>query len=143
MLKGIAACISPALLQVLSEMGCGDTLVLAGANFPAAACAKETILLRADGVGTLPLLEGILKLLPLDENVPNPVQLVERTSADGDLPVYKIRGQLKYKVEDIERYVVGQLRPVYRTVYAQRQPRTKAKSAGAGGCGYVPGMKVV
>ena len=70
MLKGIAACISPALLQVLSEMGCGDTLVLAGANFPAAACAKETILLRADGVGTLPLLEGILKLLPLDENVP-------------------------------------------------------------------------
>ena len=87
MLKGIAACISPALLQVLSEMGCGDTLVLAGANFPAAACAKETILLRADGVGTLPLLEGILKLLPLDENVPNPVQLVERTSADGDLAV--------------------------------------------------------
>ena len=87
MLKGIAACISPALLQVLSEMGCGDTLVLAGANFPAAACAKETILLRADGIGTLPLLEGILKLLPLDENVPNPVQLVERTSADGDLPV--------------------------------------------------------
>lgn len=53
----------------------------------AAACAKETILLRADGVGTLPLLEGILKLLPLDENVPNPVQLVERTSADGDLAV--------------------------------------------------------
>ena len=87
MLKGIAACISPALLQVLSEMGCGDTLVLAGANFPAAACAKETILLRADGVGTLPLLEGILKLLPLDENVPNPVQLVERTSADEDLAV--------------------------------------------------------
>ena len=59
MLKGIAACISPALLQVLSEMGCGDTLVLAGANFPAAACAKETILLRADGIGTLPLLEGM------------------------------------------------------------------------------------
>ena len=87
MLKGIAACISPALLQVLSEMGCGDTLVLAGANFPAAACAKETILLRADGVGTLPLLEGILKLMPLDENVPNPMQLVERTSVDGDLPV--------------------------------------------------------
>ena len=77
MLKGIAACISPALLQVLSEMGCGDTLVLAGANFPAAACAKETILLRADGVGTLPLLEGILKLLPLDENVtPSAVSLV-------------------------------------------------------------------
>lgn len=71
------------------------------------------------------------------------VDTLRRICADGDLPVYKIRGQLKYKVEDIERYVTGQLRPVYRTVYAQRQPRTKAKSAGAGGCGYVPGMKVV
>ena len=33
------------------------------------------------------MLEGILKLLPLDENVPNPMQLVERTSADEDLAV--------------------------------------------------------
>ncbi len=31
-------------------------MVLARAG-PAAACAKETILLRADGIGTLPLLE--------------------------------------------------------------------------------------
>ncbi len=68
---------------------------------------------------------------------------LRRICDDGELPVYKIRGQLKYKVEDIERYVAGQLRPVCRTVYAQRQPRTKAKNAGAGGCGYYPGMKVV
>ena len=68
------------------------------------------------------------------------VDTLRRICADGNLPVYKIRGQLKYKVE---RYVAGQLKPAYRTVYAQRQPRTKAKSAGSGGCGYVPGMKVV
>ena len=64
MLKGIDRCISPELLKVLSEMGCGDTLVIADANFPAAACAKENILIRADGVGTARMLEAVLRLLP-------------------------------------------------------------------------------
>ena len=64
MLKGIAKCISPELLKVLSEMGCGDTLVIADANFPAAACAKENILIRADGVGAAQMLEGILRVFP-------------------------------------------------------------------------------
>lgn len=75
MLKGIAACISPALLQVLSEMGCGDTLVLAGANFPGSRLRQGDDSPPGRRCRTLPLLEGILKLLPLDENVPNPVQL--------------------------------------------------------------------
>lgn len=82
MLKGIAKCISPELLKVLSEMGCGDTLVIADANFPAAACAKENILIRADGVDAGQMLEGILQLFPLDESIPNPVQLVEKTACD-------------------------------------------------------------
>lgn len=87
MLKGVPACISPALLKILSEMGCGDTLVLAAANFPAAACARDAIVIRADGVGTLPLLRGILQFVPLDKHVPNPVQLIERTAADAQLSV--------------------------------------------------------
>ncbi len=82
MLKGIDRCISPELLKVLSEMGCGDTLVIADANFPAAACAKENILIRADGVGTARMLEAVLRLLPLDDSIPNPVQLVEKTAWD-------------------------------------------------------------
>jgi len=86
MLKGIDRCISPELLKVLSEMGCGDTLVIADANFPAAACAKENILVRADGVGTVRMLEAVLRLLPLDESIPNPVQLVEKTAYDEQIP---------------------------------------------------------
>lgn len=86
MLKGIANCISPELLKVLCEMGCGDTLVIADANFPAAACAKENILIRADGVGSAQMLEAVLKLFPLDESIPNPVQLVEKTALDTETP---------------------------------------------------------
>ena len=86
MLKGISRYLSPELLKVLSEMGAGDTIVIAGANFPAAACAKENMLLRVDGVGTAQLLEAILRVFPLDESIPNPVQLVEKVAADEAVP---------------------------------------------------------
>ena len=36
MLKGINPIIPPALLKVLSEMGHGDTIVIADGNFPSA-----------------------------------------------------------------------------------------------------------
>ena len=86
MLKGIAKCISPELLKVLCEMGCGDTLVIADANFPAAACARENILIRADGVGSARMLEAVLRLFPLDESIPNPVQLIEKPALDEEIP---------------------------------------------------------
>ena len=47
MLKGINPMISPELLKMLCEMGHGDEIVIADANFPAVTCAKR--LVRADG----------------------------------------------------------------------------------------------
>nr|MBP8972773.1 fucose isomerase [Anaerolineae bacterium] len=47
MLKGIPRIIPPELLKVLAEMGHGDDLVLADANFPAASVARR--LVRCDG----------------------------------------------------------------------------------------------
>ena len=47
MLKGISPLISPELLKVLCEMGHGDEIVLADANFPSETTGKRVI--RADG----------------------------------------------------------------------------------------------
>uniref|UniRef100_A0AAQ4QXY4 L-fucose mutarotase n=1 Tax=Gasterosteus aculeatus aculeatus TaxID=481459 RepID=A0AAQ4QXY4_GASAC len=74
-LKGIPAVLSPELLFALAQMGHGDELVLADANFPASSiCACGPKEIRADGLGIPQLLEAILKLLPLDTYVPSPVQ---------------------------------------------------------------------
>jgi len=65
MLKGISPLISPELLKILSEMGHGDEIVLADAHFPSHSVGQRVI--RADGIGTVPLLKGILDLIPLDQ----------------------------------------------------------------------------
>lgn len=64
MLKGIAKVISPELLKILSEMGHGDEIVIADANFPSASMGKRVI--RADGIGGTEMLDAVLSLLPLD-----------------------------------------------------------------------------
>jgi L-fucose mutarotase len=64
MLKTNPKIISPDLLKILSEMGHGDEIVLADANFPGASLAKR--LVRADGHGVPELLSAILELIPLD-----------------------------------------------------------------------------
>jgi len=64
MLKGISAVLSPDLLKLLFEMGHGDEIVLADANFPGVSVAKR--LVRADGLSITTLLGAILPLFPLD-----------------------------------------------------------------------------
>lgn len=65
MLKGISPLISPELLKVLCEMGHGDEIVLADANFPAESMGQRVV--RADGIGAAELLRAILPLFPLDQ----------------------------------------------------------------------------
>ncbi len=74
MLKGISKIVSPELLKVLSEMGHGDDIVFADANFPAANYAKR--LIRSDGLRVCTLLNAILPLFPLDTFVPKPVGIM-------------------------------------------------------------------
>ena len=64
MLKKIPKMLSPELVRVLMEMGHGDELVLADANFPGHALHSRVI--RYDGIGIPGLLDAILELLPLD-----------------------------------------------------------------------------
>ena len=74
MLRGISPIISPELIKVLMEMGHGDELILADANFPAAGYAQR--LVRGDGISIPALLAAILPLFPLDYYVEFPVALM-------------------------------------------------------------------
>ena len=85
MLKGISPLISPELLKILSEMGHGDEIVLADAHFPAHSVGQRIV--RADGIGTVPLLEGILQLIPLDQYDPDHFVLMEVVPGDNVVPV--------------------------------------------------------
>ncbi len=80
MLKGIPRIIPPELLRVLAEMGHGDELVLADANFPAASVARH--LVRCDGSDGPALLDAILGLFPLDTFVERPVTLMAVVPGD-------------------------------------------------------------
>jgi L-fucose mutarotase len=76
MLKRIPPIISPDLLVLLAEMGHGDELVLADANFPATSHTDRVT--RADGHGVPVLLEAILQLFPLDTFVEQPAAVMSR-----------------------------------------------------------------
>jgi len=75
MLRNIPQVISPDLMKHMLEMGHGDRLILADANFPAAANAKR--LLRMDDTQIPALLEAILPFFPLDNFVEDPVLLMQ------------------------------------------------------------------
>ena len=85
MLKGISPLISPELLKVLCEMGHGDEIVLADANFPSETTGKRVI--RADGIGAADLLKAILPLFPLDTYEKDRFILMEVVPGDPVVPV--------------------------------------------------------
>ena len=85
MLKKISPLISPELLKILAEMGHGDEILLADANFPAHSCkAKHAV--RADGIGIPALMEAILELFPLDTFVEQPAVMMNVVQGDDYVP---------------------------------------------------------
>lgn len=85
MLKGISPLISPELLKVLDEMGHGDEIVLADANFPSNSMGQRVV--RADGIGAAELLDAILTLFPLDQYDADHFVLMEVVPGDTVVPV--------------------------------------------------------
>jgi L-fucose mutarotase len=77
MLKGIDPLLSPELLKVLAEMGHGDEIVLADANFTAASLAAGKPLIRLPGADMRRACAALLSLLPLDELVERPVAYMQ------------------------------------------------------------------
>ncbi|ASA19932.1 RbsD/FucU family protein [Paenibacillus donghaensis] len=85
MLNKIPKLLSPELVRVLMEMGHGDELVLADANYPGHSLNSRVI--RYDGTGIPALLDAILELLPLDHYAEHQVAFMSVVEGDPTVPV--------------------------------------------------------
>lgn len=77
MLKGINPLLFPDLLKLLCEMGHGDEIVLADANFTAESLGRGKTVLRLPGVGMRDACAAVLSVFPLDEFVDQPVAYMQ------------------------------------------------------------------
>lgn len=80
MLNGISTILTGDMLKVLCDMGHGDELIIADANFPADTYAKR--LVRCSGINGAQLLEAILPLLPLDSYTNRQAIVMDLTDGD-------------------------------------------------------------
>jgi L-fucose mutarotase len=86
MLKGIHPLLSPQLLKLLAEMGHGDEIVLADANFTAESLGRGRPVLQLPGVGMAAMCEAVLSVLPLDQYVERPCAYMH---VGGSAPDYR------------------------------------------------------
>jgi len=81
MLKGIDPVLTPELLMVLAQMGHGDEIVLADANFTADSLAalspQRRPVIRLPGVDLVRASKALLSLFPLDSFVDKPVAFMQ------------------------------------------------------------------
>ena len=77
MLKNIDPLLTPELLKLLCEMGHGDEIVLADANFTAVSLGRGATVLRLPGVGMRRAVAAVLSVFPLDEMVESPVACMQ------------------------------------------------------------------
>lgn len=75
MLIGIDPILPPDLLQILRAMGHGDEIVIVDVNYPATSSAKR--LIRMDGIPATRVLKAILGLMPLDDFVDDPANIMQ------------------------------------------------------------------
>jgi L-fucose mutarotase len=73
MLKNIDPVLTPELLKILCEMGHGDEVVLADANFTAESLGRGKPVLRLAGVDMRRACDAVLSVFPLDAFVEQPV----------------------------------------------------------------------
>ena len=110
MLKGIPGIISPELLDVLMRMGHGDTLALVDQNFPSDSVAAQTVwgsAVSLTGTGLIPLLEAVLRLMPLDEAADKPAVIM---AAPPDLCAQPIHLQM---TDVLDKAVHGAVNPEF------------------------------
>ena len=82
MLKNIDPLLSPELLKVLREMGHGDEIVLADANFTAESLGRGKPVIRLPGVGMRAICTAVLSVLPLDAMVDRPIAFMQVSGSE-------------------------------------------------------------
>jgi L-fucose mutarotase len=87
MLKLIDPLISPPLMGAFMEMGHGDEIVFADANFPAV--SQGTRIIYYPGLGIVPILKAALRLFPLDYAVDYSAVLMRPANREEEPPVWE------------------------------------------------------
>ena len=80
MLKGIDKLLTGDLLKILCDMGHGDELVIADANFPAESVARR--LIRLPGIDGVKAVKAIMTVFPLDTYTDEPAIVMALTESD-------------------------------------------------------------
>jgi L-fucose mutarotase len=89
MLKGISPLLNADVLYALGAMGHGDRLIVADANFPSDAIARQTRLgrlLRIDNVTAAEAVAAILSVMPLDSFIDDAAARMEIVDAPNEIP---------------------------------------------------------
>ena len=119
MLKGIDPLLTPDLLKVLAEMGHGDEIVIADANFTAVSLAAGKPLVVLAGAGMLRACQAVLSLLPLDTHVAQPAAYMKVCgSADGYRSA--LQRELIDSLSAAGQLLPAQCQPMERFAFYQR-----------------------
>lgn len=110
MLKGIRAELNGDILQALCSMGHGDVLVVADANFPSEAIARQTRLgkrLTMENIPTPQAIDAVLSVFPLDTPLQPSVGRMEVIGEPDEIP------PIQREVQAIIDRVEGGSAPMY------------------------------
>lgn len=80
MLKGLDKLLTGDILKALCDMGHGDELVIADANFPGEEVAKR--LIRVPGIDGVRMAQAVMSVFPLDSYVETPAWVMDLTEGD-------------------------------------------------------------
>lgn len=95
MLRNIPPLLSPDVLKALAELGHGDRLLIADANFPAKTMGKDHLVLRLDGHSATAICAAILTLMPLDQYADKRAFLMDKVKGDlSETPIWEDYAQL-------------------------------------------------
>jgi L-fucose mutarotase len=125
MLKGIDPLLTPELLRVLAEMGHGDEIVIADANFTATTLGRGKVLVQIPGADVQRTCEAVLSLLPLDAAVAQPIAYM-RVSDTPDGYRSALQRRVIEHIADAGWATPAQCQPVERFAFYARVQRAHA-----------------
>ncbi len=130
MLNHIPKILTGEMLKVFSNMGHGDVLILADANFPGDTIAKETTygkLIRCPGTDVAELFEAISDFFPLDVDYSAaPVVVMALTESDQAKGMGTPSVWEQYEATLKKRYPDAQLTPIDRFEFYDRAKKSFA-----------------
>ncbi len=112
MLTNIAKILTGDILKFLCDMGHGDELVIADANFPAETYAKR--LVRLPGIDGVRAAQAIMTVFPLDTYTDDPAIVMDLTKSDKD------KGMERPAIWDSYQNEVGHLIELERFAFYER-----------------------